>query len=232
MVSLETAAHWTGARVLTASPWHYPVFFHSFRVSWTPCKLSSTRWPFMAGRASTSTSAYSGGGSWPGTLLRLRCLPQEATIPSWEPPCSTRVMSRKPRRTGWPTDSTTLMASVSSQKVTGFSVAHLFIRAGEAVKPALLVLWLNCVLFISYLCVCFVWDDTSQVFFITVIKLAAVGKLLSLSPSLCLCLSLCRNIAWNPIFVTDKTELRPFRLCLLTQRGRTSFSLFYVQILC
>ena len=126
---------WSALVLSLSNTSHFFLCFHSHRGSWTPCKLSSTRWPFTAGRASTWTSACRGGGSWPGTPFLPQCPTQEATIPWWEALCSTRVTSRKPRRTWWATGSTTPTASASSQKVIGRSVAltaHLCIRAGEA----------------------------------------------------------------------------------------------------
>ncbi len=85
------------------------------------------------------TSACSAGGISPGTRFLLQCQTRGATIPWRELLCSTRVTFRKPRRTSWATDSTSPTPSVSSQKVTGLSVAvtaHLCIRAGEHNSPA------------------------------------------------------------------------------------------------
>lgn len=112
--------------------------FPPFRPFWTPCRPSSTHWPFTDGRASMWTSACRAGGTCPGTRFLRRCPTRRATIPWWDPPCSTRVTSRKPRRTPWAMGTSTRTPSVSSQKVNGLSAAAtapLCTRAGNTLQP-------------------------------------------------------------------------------------------------
>lgn len=109
--------------------------FHSFRASWTPCRPSSTRWPFTAGPAWMLTSVCSGPGSCPGTPALPQCRTQPARTQWWGRLCSTRVMFRRPRKAWWEMDSTTRMPSVFFQKVIGSPVALTAlpcIRAGDA----------------------------------------------------------------------------------------------------